>query len=225
MTDLDRKALSGTFRFFAALAGMLFIPAWSLAYWQAWLFFVVLSSSILAVTIYLMKNDPKLLERRMRGSLGAEKEDSQKIIQLTAFAVFAATLMLPGLDHRYGWSSMSPWLSLIGDLFVAFGMLFILLVFRANSFASSLIELDSEQRVISTGPYAVVRHPMYLGALVMLLGIPFALGSFWDIPMVIPFALTIGWRLLDEEKFLAKNLPGYEDYRRKVRYRLLPWVW
>jgi protein-S-isoprenylcysteine O-methyltransferase Ste14 len=112
-----------------------------------------------------------------------------------------------------------------GDGLVALGFLIIFFVLRENSFASGVIEVDAGQRVVATGPYALVRHPMYSGALVMLLGVPLALGSRWGLLLVIPITLVIAWRLLDEEAFLAKRLQGYPEYQARVRYRLVPWVW
>ena len=108
---------------------------------------------------------------------------------------------------------------------VALGLLIVFFVFRENSFASATIEVGSEQTLVSTGPYAFVRHPMYFGAFVMLLGVPLALGSWWGLLSVIPIVGVIIWRLLDEEVFLEKNLPGYTTYRNGVKYRLLPFIW
>ena len=138
---------------------------------------------------------------------------------------FIGLLVVPALDHRVGWSQMPPYLALAGDGLVVFGWLAIYFVFRENSFTSATVELAPDQRVISTGPYARVRHPMYAGALVMLLGIPMALGSWWGVLVVAVILPALIWRLLDEEKFLARNLPGYVDYQEKVRYRLITGLW
>jgi protein-S-isoprenylcysteine O-methyltransferase Ste14 len=172
-----------------------------------------------------MKKDPKLLQRRMRGGPTAEKETSQKIIMLFTSAGFIGLLIVPALDHRFGWSHMPPLVALAGDAMVALGWLAIFFVFKENTFTSATIELAPDQRVISTGPYALVRHPMYAGALVMLAGIPIALGSWWGLLVIIATTPALIWRLLDEEKFLAKNLPGYVAYQQRVRYRLIPFVW
>jgi len=117
------------------------------------------------------------------------------------------------------------YVSIVGDLLVVAGFVFIFFVFRENSFASGTVEVAAGQKVISSGPYAMMRHPMYSGAIVMLLGVPLALGSWWALLTLIPFTLVILWRLLDEEKFLARNLPGYSEYQSKVKYRLVPLVW
>ena len=223
--SLTKRAFGGFLRLIVVLAVSLFLPAWTLHYWQAWLFLAVFSMSALAITIYLAKEDPKLLERRIQGGSRAEKERSQQIIQLLAAIAFIALIILPAVDHRFGWSSMPPFLVATGDILVALGFLIVFFVFKENTFTSATIEVSDEQKVISTGPYALVRHPMYIGVLVMLSGVPLALGSWWGMLMIIPMTLVIVWRLLDEETFLAKKLPGYAEYRNNVKYRLLPFIW
>jgi protein-S-isoprenylcysteine O-methyltransferase Ste14 len=225
MDELNKKALGGLLRFLIILAALLFLPVWTFRYWQAWIFLLVFSACALATSLYVMKNDPKLLERRMRAGPGAEEERSQQIIQSLATAAFIALFLFPPLDHRFGWSTV-PWPMVVaGDALVGVGFLIIFFVFRENGFASGVVEVSDGQKVVATGPYAFVRHPMYAGALVMLIGVPFALGSIWGSLLIIPIALVIVWRLLDEERFLAKNLSGYSDYRNKVRHRLLPLLW
>jgi protein-S-isoprenylcysteine O-methyltransferase Ste14 len=225
MSKLEIKAIGGLLNLLVCMALMIFLPAWTLSYWQAWVFLCVFFGSSLAITLYLMRKDPGLLERRVKAGATAEKETSQKIIQGFAGAAFIATVVLPALDHRLGWSSVPVYAELAGDFLVAAGFLAVFLVFKENSYTSGIIEVAAEQRVISTGPYALVRHPMYSGALVMLLGIPLALGSWWGLFTIIPMTLILILRLVDEEKFLFRNLPGYAEYRNKVRYRLARFVW
>lgn len=225
MEDLNKKAFAGLLQLIITLGLLIFVPAWTLAYWQAWVFLAVFSASVLAITLYLMKTDPKLLERRVNAGPGAETEKSQKIIQVLATIAFIAVILVPPIDHRFKWSVVPPYISVVGDVLVALGLLFVFFVFKENTFTSAIIEVDTEQHVISTGPYALVRHPMYIGALVMLVGVPLALGSWWGLFTIIPITLVIVWRLLDEEKLLAKNLLGYSEYRKKVRYRLVPFIW
>jgi protein-S-isoprenylcysteine O-methyltransferase Ste14 len=172
-----------------------------------------------------MRNDPQLLERRMKAGPGAEKETSQKIIQMIAASAFFLAILVPSIDHRLAWSTMPAAVAIAGDVLVALGFLVIFFVFKENSFTSGVIEVDAGQQVVSTGPYALVRHPMYSGALIMLLGLPLALGSWWGLLTLVPMTLAIIWRLLDEEKFLTSRLPGYADYREQVKYRLVPFVW
>jgi protein-S-isoprenylcysteine O-methyltransferase Ste14 len=211
---------------FLVMAALLFVPAGTLDYWQAWTFLAVYFAWSVAISLYLMKADPKLMERRMRGGPTAEKETAQKIIMLFTSLGFIALLVLPALDRRFAWSQMSPYAALAGDGLVAIGWLAILFVFKENSFSSATIELAPDQKVISTGPYALVRHPMYSGALVMLAGMPIALGSWWGLLVVIAIIVpALIWRLFDEEKFLARNLPGYVEYQNRVRYRLIPRLW
>lgn len=225
MTDLNKKAFIGLLQLTIIMAVALFMPAWTADYWQGWVFMAVFGGSAMAITLYLMKYDPKLLERRVKAGPGAEKEKSQKIIQTLALITFVAMLMFPAFDHRLGWSTTPVCVPVAGDVLVAIGWLLVFLVFRANSYASSTIEVGVKQKLVSTGPYAVVRHPMYVGGLVMIWGVPLALGSWWGLFTVVPITAVIVWRLLDEEKFLARNLPGYPEYRNKVRYRLVPFVW
>jgi protein-S-isoprenylcysteine O-methyltransferase Ste14 len=225
MNILHLKALAGLLFLFVAMAALLFVPAGSIDYWQAWTCLSVYFASSLALTLYLMIADPALLQRRMRGGPAAEKEPVQKIIMVFASLGFVGLLVVPALDHRFAWSQMAPTMALAGDGLVGIGWIAIFFVFRENSFTSATIELAPDQKVISTGPYALVRHPMYAGALVMLLGIPIALGSWWGILVVAAMLPALIWRLLEEEKFLARNLAGYVEYRNKVRYRLIPTVW
>ena len=225
MEDVNKKAFTGLVALVIALAALIFLPAWTLDYWQAWIFLAVFSVSVLAITIYLMKNDPKLLERRINAGPTAEKEQSQQIIQFLAQFAFIAMLVVPAFDHRLGWSTVPPYVVIAGDILVALGLFFVFLVFKENTYTSAIIEVGADQKIIATGPYALVRHPMYIGALVMLLGVPLALGSWWGLLAIVPITLVIVWRLLDEEKFLAMNLAGYSDYQTKVRYRLLPFIW
>jgi protein-S-isoprenylcysteine O-methyltransferase Ste14 len=192
---------------------------------EGWVFLAVFSGSSLAITLYLVKKDPKLLARRTQAGPVAEKERTQKVIQGLASVAFLATLVVPALDYRFRWSHAPTAAVVGGDVLVALGFLLIFFVFRENTFTSSVIEVDPEQRVVETGPYAVVRHPMYSGALVMFLGVPLALGSYLGLATFVPFAAVIVWRLLDEERFLASHLAGYSAYRERIRSRLIPHVW
>jgi protein-S-isoprenylcysteine O-methyltransferase Ste14 len=225
MNILNIKAFAGLVFLLLVMATLLFISAWTLDYWEAWAFLAVYFASSLAITLYLMKKDPKLLERRMRGGPTAEKEPTQKIIMLFASLGFIGLIVLSALDHRFTWSHIPPYVALVGDVLVMLGWLASFFVFKENTFTSATIELAPDHKVISTGPYALVRHPMYAGALVMILGIPIALGSWWGLLVIVAMMPALIWRLFDEEKFLARNLPAYVEYQEKVRYRLIPLVW
>ena len=178
-----------------------------------------------AVPAYLVDKDPQLLQRRMSGGPAAEKEPTQKIIMFFASLGFIGLLIFAALDHRFVWSRMPPYMALAGDGLVVAGFIAIFFVLKENTFSSATIELAADQKVISTGPYAVVRHPMYAGAIVMLLGIPIALGSWWGLLVFVSMMPALIWRLIDEEKFLARNLLGYTQYQQRVRRRLIPLVW
>jgi protein-S-isoprenylcysteine O-methyltransferase Ste14 len=225
MTSLAARALLGFFSLFLILALLLFVPAWSLAYPEGWAFLLSFLLPVLAITVYFLKKDPKLIESRVRAGPVAEKERRQRIIQSLASACFALIFIVAGTDHRLGWSEVPLLPVIAGDLLVILGLCVVFLVFRENSYSSAIIEVGRDQAVISTGPYAVVRHPMYTGAFVMLLGVPPALGSWWAFPFVFLLMAVIVWRLLDEERFLGEHLPGYREYCGKTRYRLVPFIW
>jgi len=216
------KALAGLLYVFIAVSALIFLPAWTLHYWQAWLYLAVFMISISAVFIYLIKNDPKLLARRVNNK---EETKSQKAIHFFINLAFAVVIVIPGLDHRFEWSAVPWYIVMAGDIFVASGILIIFFVFKENSFTAATIEVAADQKVISSGPYARVRHPMYLGGLIFIVGIPLALGSWWGLLTIVLFAPVMAWRILDEEKFLVKNLSGYSEYEHKVKYRLVPFVW
>lgn len=224
MKDVNLKAFAGSLALLAITAAMLFLSAWTFNYWQAWVFLAVFFGSAFAITIYLMRADPRLLARRISAGPMNEKEASQKVIQSLAQASFLLVIIFPALDHRFGWSAVPPYINIAGDILIAIGFYIVFLTFKENTHASALVEVETDQKVVSTGPYAHVRHPMYIGALILLLGMPLALGSLWGVLTIIPITAVILWRLLDEERFLAKNLPGYVEYEEKVKYRLVPLV-
>jgi protein-S-isoprenylcysteine O-methyltransferase Ste14 len=207
------------------MAALLFLPAGTLNYRQAWVFLAVFECASGAVTVYLAVHAPKLLDRRMRAGPTAEKERSQKFIIFVVMMGFAGLLVVPAFDHRFGWSRVSTWVCLIGDALVAIGFLLVFFVVKVNTYAASTIQVAEDQEVISTGPYAFVRHPMYAGSFPILIGTPLALGSWWGLSALIVFVPALIWRLVDEESFLRKNLVGYTEYIDKVRYRLVPYVW
>jgi protein-S-isoprenylcysteine O-methyltransferase Ste14 len=207
------------------MGAMIFIAAGTLDYWQAWLFLTCYFAASLIVSLWLKSHDPALLQRRMRGGPFAEGERSQKIIMSITSLAFVALLVIPGFDRRYGWSDAPDWVAIVGDALLLTGWAGILAVFRANSYAAATIQVATGQTVISTGPYGVVRHPMYSAALVMFLGMPLALGSWWGVLVMAALVPTLAWRLLDEERVLLRDLNGYGDYRRKVHWRLIPLVW
>ena len=225
MTSLNVKAFGGLLLLLLVMATLLFVPAWTLNNKRTWAFLAVFGGAALVITLYLMKKDKKLLERRVYAGPNAEKERSQQIIQSITAVGFGAGLVVPSLDYRMHWSRVPLSVVVAGDLLVVVGFLIVFFVYRENSFASATIKLAPDQKVISTGPYALVRHPMYFGGLVMFVGIPLALGSWWGLLVFALMVPAIIWRLLDEEKFPENNLMGYSDYRARVTYRLILFVW
>lgn len=204
---------------------LLFVPAGTIHYWQAWVYLAVFFGVSLLVSIYLLRNDPALLERRMKGGPTAEKRAAQKIIMLFASLGFVSLLVVPALNYRFSGSSVPLAVELLGDVLVVVGFYFIFLVYRENTFAAATIGVAENQKVVSTGLYALVRHPMYASAMLYIVGTPLALGSYWGLLGAALMVPVLIWRLLDEEKFLAQNLAGYAEYQKQVRYRLLPGVW
>jgi len=225
MKKLHAKAASGLLFLFLVMSGAVFLSAGTVGYWQAWLCLGVFFLSSTALTCYLAVFDAALLERRIKAGAVAEARKGQKVIQALAQLFFIALLVVPALDHRFRWSAVPAPAALAGDALMLTGFAIVFLVFKVNTYTSATIEVARDQKVISTGPYAFVRHPMYSGALLLVAGIPIALGSWWGLLAVVPTAGAIVWRLLDEEVFLESNLTGYSEYRQKVRYRLIPLGW
>ena len=225
MSNLHTKTLLSLIALAVVMGLLLFVPAGSIQYREAWVHLTIFFGASLLTSVYPMREDPALLQRRMRGGPMVEKESTQKIIMLFASIGFIALLVVPSLDHRFGWSDVPISVEIAGDLLVVIGFYFIFLVYNENSFTSATIEVAENQSVISTGPYALVRHPMYASSLLYIIGTPLALGSYWGllaIGFMMPFLM---WRLFDEERFLANNLPGYKEYQKKVQHRLVPYIW
>jgi protein-S-isoprenylcysteine O-methyltransferase Ste14 len=219
------RALVGFIFLFLVIASVLFGFSGTLHDGRAWAMLAMFFGCAGIITVWLWFRDKALLERRVKAGPGSEPDPMQNVVQALAGLVFLATFAVPGLDRRFGWSQAPLAVSLAGDGMIAVGFLVVFLTFRENTFTAGTIEVAEGQHVIDSGPYAVVRHPMYAGALVMIAGIPLALGSWWGL---IPAALLVPvlvWRLLREETFLAANLPGYDAYRGRVRYRLAPIFW
>jgi protein-S-isoprenylcysteine O-methyltransferase Ste14 len=225
MTALTTRSFVSAVGLFLVMAALLFVPPWTLDWWQAWLFLIVYFGGSLALMLDLARRDPALLERRMKAGPWAEERLSQKIIMTFASLGFFALLLIPAFDRRFGWSHLPATVVLAGNALMLLGGFGVWRVFCENSFTSARIELASDQRVISTGPYAPVRHPMYTTALVMMLGIPLALGSLWGLLAFAAMMPALIWRIFDEEAFLVAQLPGYAEYKQKVRYRLIPHLW
>ena len=210
----------------ALVTGLLvFGVAGTLHYWQAWLYFAVFFGATMVVTSDIMRRDPALLARRIRGGPFAERDPRQRLISVFISLGFIGLMVVPALDHRFGWSSVPTVLALSGNAATIVGFYVVARAYRVNSFTSAIIEVVPGQHVISTGPYALVRHPMYAGSALYLLGTPLALGSRWAFLVLVAMSPFLLWRLLEEERLLARQLPGYQEYLNRVRYRLVPRVW
>ncbi|HXJ82730.1 MAG TPA: isoprenylcysteine carboxylmethyltransferase family protein [Candidatus Methylomirabilis sp.] len=225
MTHLNAKAWWSLAILVMVMGLLQFVSAGTVRYWQGWVYLTIFTGTSIVASAYLMRHDPALLERRMRAGPTAEKQAAQKLIMLCTSIGFIALLVVSALDVRFGWSAVPLAGVLVGDVLVVTGFSLIVLVYRENSFASATIEIAHDQKVVSTGPYAIVRHPMYGSGSLYLLGTPLALGSYWGLiiaGLMVPFLI---WRLLDEERLLAKHLPAYTEYQQRVRHRLVPFVW
>lgn len=204
------------------IALIIILPSGSWAYWQGWMYMVTLFLPMFFVLPYFLLRDPALLERRMRMR---EKESAQRKIIAASYLYFLLAFILPGIDIRFGWSNVPPLVSIIADVFVLVGYLVFVWVLTVNSYLSRTVEVDAGQKVVSSGPYGIVRHPMYFGVTIMYLASPLALGSYWALlPAVLIIPILVA-RILNEEQVLLRDLPGYAEYRQKVKYRLLPGVW
>ncbi len=208
-------------------AAMLFIPAGSLRFWQGWAFMAVVFIPVVFFFVYLYKHDPQLLERRLQAK---EKVGVQNLIKAGWALIFISSLLLSGLDYRFGWSGISlrpvpPWLTLLSEALLLTAFLLIFWVMRVNSFAAGTIRVEPGQKVISTGPYRFVRHPMYSGLVLFSLASPLALGSYLALPAFALLIPVLVFRLLNEEKILRQKLPGYSEYCLRTRFRLVPFLW
>jgi len=204
---------------------MLFLPAGTLHYWQAWLFLGVFALSTWIPSVYLLRTNPAALERRMHAGPTAETRTMQRVVISVIYICFPAMFIVSALDHRFGWAPAPAALSVIGDALVAIGLGVAMLVVIQNAYAAANVTVESGQTLVSTGLYGLVRHPMYTGNVILMMGIPPALGSYWGLVFVIPGIVVLALRIGDEEGLLEQELSGYREYEQKVHYRLVPHVW
>jgi protein-S-isoprenylcysteine O-methyltransferase Ste14 len=208
-----------------ALAGVLFGTAGTWRFWPAWAYMATYVATGTITNVHLIRNDRALLVRRLRRGDEAESDPLQRFFQALVTPLFLGILTVSGLDHRFGWSTVPAAVIVAGQLLALASYLLVYLVFRENTFASSVIEVDASQRVVATGPYRFVRHPMYTGAVLGALATPVALGSYWAEVFFVPVVALIAMRLLREERFLCEKLPGYTEYSGRTRFRLVPGAW
>jgi protein-S-isoprenylcysteine O-methyltransferase Ste14 len=204
---------------------LLFVPAGTFDYWQAWVFVAVFTAATVVPTVYLARNDPAALQRRMRGGPTAETRPLQKVVISVAIVALMGMAALSAVDHRFGWSNVPTAVCLTGDVLTVLGLVVSMMTIVQNSYAAATIRVEAEQTVASRGLYGLVRHPMYSGNMLFMVGIPLALGSYWGLLCVVPGVLVLVFRILDEEKMLTHELAGYPEYMQRVRYRMLPYVW
>ena len=225
MNRLLLRSLVSLLILISIMGGIVFVSAGTTHYPEAWWYLLAFGISSLMTTLDLVKRDPALLERRLRGGPQAEQEPRQRLIMSIASLGFVSLLVIPGLDHRFGWSGVPGYLAWLGIGLLLAGFFFIDQVYRANTYTAATIRVEEGQSVASTGPYGTVRHPMYAGALLYLAGTPLALRSYWGFAGLAVMLPALICRLLDEEHLLAKQLPGYREYMTRVRFRLIPGVW
>ena len=203
----------------------LFGPAGTFDYWQAWVFIAVFTVVSSGPTMYWGLRKPEVLRRRMHAGPIAETRTAQKFATVGTIVMVVAVLVVSALDHRFGWSQVPTPVVVVGDILVALGLGMATMVVNQNSYASATIRVvEAEQPLISTGLYGLVRHPMYTGALIMMVGMPLALDSYWGLVTCLPGLAVLAFRINDEEKMLRQELGGYDEYTQKVHYRLVPGV-
>ena len=223
--DVRRKALASLVAFAAVLAAFLFVPAGSLRFWEAWVYWALFIAWCLATTLHFLESDPALVARRMRAGPLAEREPRQQVIQTLTMLLMCAVFVVPGLEHRTHPDRLPVPVVLGADAVVVASFVGFFLVLRENTWAASTVEVAPDQRVVSTGPYALVRHPMYAAGMLLFLATPLALGSVWALGPAAALCGVVVARLLDEERYLSARLPGYAAYCERVRFRLIPSVW
>jgi protein-S-isoprenylcysteine O-methyltransferase Ste14 len=224
MNTIGKGLVSATLGL-AAFGLMLFLPAGTFHYWQAWVFLAVFALATWIPSVYLMRTNPEALERRMRVGPSAETRTLQRILITVVFISFPAMFVVSALDHRFGWSPVPATVSLVSDVLVAIGLGIAMLVVIQNGYAAANVTVEAEQKVVSTGLYGLVRHPMYTGNVILMIGVPLALGSYWGLVFLIPGLIVLVLRIGDEEHLLRHELNGYREYAQQVHYRLVPYVW
>ena len=219
---LKKAALVRFITGFLVMGGIFFTTAGTIRYWQAWLYLVVHFIAVALFLGFLIRKDPELLERRMKVR---EKEQAQKTVILISIPFYIALYIVPGLDYRFGWSSVPVWLVAAGIIGALAGYSLFVRVLLENRFAQRIVVIEREQKLITTGPYAVVRHPMYSAVSLVFTATPLALGSFWGLCAIPGIIVCLVVRIRNEEKILAQGLAGYDEYRRRVRRRVIPGIW
>lgn len=225
ISSLSQRVIRGFIRLQLILAILLFLPAGSIRFWEAWLYCGLLGGSVLFITRYFLKVDIDFVERRMQIGPDAESSNTQQVVQFMSGVLACALFLAAGFDHRLRGSNLPASVVLVADGLLVFCMVITFRVFHANRYAAGTVRVEANQQVVSNGPYATVRHPLYVASILGFLATPFALGSLWALPFGLLLCAVVVVRLLDEERFLLEHLAGYIDYCRHVRYRLIPYLW
>ena len=225
MTALAGQAWRAVLRTQLLLALLVFGAAWSLRYWQAWLYWAIFAGASLINTGYFLRHAPALVRRRLAAGPAAEAIRRQRLIQACSGVSIGAILVVAGLDHRFHWSSVAAASVLAADAAFVLALLLIFRVFRENAHAASTVRVEPGQPVIASGCYGWVRHPMYAGSAIAFVATPVALGSTWACVAAVPACAALVARLLDEESHLQRDLAGYRAYCGRVRFRLIPGIW
>jgi protein-S-isoprenylcysteine O-methyltransferase Ste14 len=224
MKTLVRAAITSVIGF-AVFGLLVFLPAGTFDYWQGWAFIAVFAAATLIPSVYLAVKNPEALRRRMQAGPGAETRPLQKLIIVIAFLSVGAMIVISALDFRFGWSTVAAAVSVVGLVLVAAGLTIAMLVTIQNGYAAANVKIEPGQQLSSTGWYGFVRHPMYFGNVILMIGAPLALGSYWGLLIVVVGLAILAVRINDEEALLKQELAGYPDYMERVHYRLVPYVW
>lgn len=201
---------------------LLFIPAGTIFFFNGWLFIGLLFIPIFIFGVYLFFKSPKLLERRLNNK---EKENTQKFVILISALLFIGGFVICGLDYRYNWSSVPSYVTIISSIVLLIGYVLYIVVMKQNEFLLRTIDVEEEQKVVDTGLYGVVRHPMYFSVLLIFMSIPLVLGSLYGFYVFLIFPVILVIRIKNEEKVLVLKLKGYSKYKLKVKYKLIPYIW
>ena len=204
------------------VGAILFLPAWSFFYWNAWLFMGILFVPMFIAGIVMLGKNPELLQKRLDAK---EKESEQKSVVALSGLMFLAAFIVAGLDWRFGWTNMPNWVVWVATGLFMLSYLLYAEVLRENTYLSRTIEVQEDQKVIDTGLYGIVRHPMYMATLVLFLSMPLVLGSLYSFIIMLVYIPIIAKRIRNEEKVLEEGLPGYKDYKQKVKYKVIPFIW
>lgn len=204
------------------VGAILFLPAWSFCYWNAWLFMGILFVPMFIAGIIMLGKNPELLQKRLDAK---EKEAEQKSVVALSGLMFLAAFIVAGLDWRFGWTNMPTWVVWVATGLFLLSYLLYAEVLRENTYLSRTIEVQEDQKVIDTGLYGIVRHPMYMATLVLFLSMPLVLGSLYSFLIMLVYIPIIAKRIRNEEKVLEEGLPGYKEYKQKVKYKVIPLIW